>query len=301
MIDELTSLRDRMLFIRTLPNLNQADEGAVAMLAEHARFRSFRAGESVLRLGELASAVYPVLQGQITARRHGSIIAVARRPHGVGLLSILSGDDQIVAVADVDTQALELPKAALMSVLEDNFSMYRAWLINSTENLVKKLDKLPMRPGSTSIELGVQRKRPRTVVEIAMALRRTDPVFRSCNLDAVYDMARALFEVRVEPGEVLWRIGEPSSWWLRVNYGRIHCVNDEGAAVDVGSDFSLGMMDALARLPRSFEARAETPIIGYRSDLEPFLGILENHFDLARELLAFVVRTMLSLPERPSS
>ena len=52
---------------------------------------------------------------------------------------------------------------------------------------------------------------------------------------------------------------------------------------------------------RAFQDGRRAAVIGCRSDLEPFLGILENHFDLARDLLAFVVRTMLNLPERSSA
>jgi len=293
----LTSLRDRILLIRTLPSFDGTDMDAVAVLAEHSRIRAFRAGEAVLRAGEPATAIYIVLQGQITSRRHDSVVAVVTRPNGVGLISIFARDDQVSAIADVDTQTLEIPASVVLSVMEENFSMYRNRLAYAAMALVKKRGNLPARQSSKPVEIGALPERPRTVVEIAMAIRGNDGLFSRCNLDAVYDLARQSFEVIYEPGEVVWRIGEPSSWWLRIDYGRLRCTSADEASVDLGTGHVLGIMDALGQVPRSFVARAETRVVGYRTDLEPFLAILENHFELARDLLGIVSRSLLSTPE----
>ena len=96
--------------------------------------------------------------------------------------------------------------------------------------------------------------------------------------------------MRVEPGEVLFRIGDPATFWLVVEHGRIACTNQAGERMDVGYGFVIGMMDAIGQQPRSFEARAEPRVVASRVELESFLGVLELHHDLAREFLALFAR-----------
>jgi CRP-like cAMP-binding protein len=146
------------------------------------------------------------------------------------------------------------------------------------------------------VKLGEYRERDRTLVELIIQLSGGG-IFRGCNIDALVAVARRTREIRAEAGEVFWRLGEPSSTWLRVDYGRIRCTSADGRHVDVGQGFVLGIMDALGQVPRSYEARAETKIIAYRSELDSFLAVLESHFELARDLVAVVARAVLETPD----
>ena len=54
-------------------------------------------------------------------------------------------------------------------------------------------------------------------------------------------------------------------------------------------------MDSIAQAPRAYEVRADTLVIANRIELESFLGVLESHFELARDYLAFIARTVLDV------
>jgi hypothetical protein len=58
-------------------------------------------------------------------------------------------------------------------------------------------------------------------------------------------------------------VDDPSSHSLHIDYGRVRRTAADGRHVDVGSNFDLGAMDIFAAQPRSYEARAETEVIGY--------------------------------------
>jgi hypothetical protein len=80
-----------------------------------------------------------------------------------------------------------------------------------------------------------------------------------------------------------------------LEYGRVRCQNQAGQSQEIGSNFVIGIMDALAQSTRSYDARAQTLIVGHRIRLESFLGVLETHFELAREYLAFLSSSVLEL------
>jgi CRP-like cAMP-binding protein len=298
----LRGVRDRVLVLRSLASFAPLDDEAMTVLAEHAKTRRFRAGETVLSEDGPVPNVYIVIEGQITSHRLGKRIAVVGRSRGVGFLSVVAADQNGVhAVADTDTLTLEIPAEVLQNAFEENYSLVRNGLRLSAGELVRKRGNLPERPGRAEpIALGEYRERPQTLVEriIDLASRR---MFDECNVDALIAVARRTEEIRVEPGEVFWRLGEPSSFWLRLDYGRVRCTADDGTAVDVGRGFVLGIMDSFAQVPRSYEARAETRIIAFRVELEPFLEVLESHYDLARQLMAVIARTLLETPSTTDS
>jgi CRP-like cAMP-binding protein len=134
------------------------------------------------------------------------------------------------------------------------------------------------------------------MVELLIQLRKGG-IFAGSNIDALIAVARHTPEIRVEPGERFWAVGEPSSFWLRIDYGRVRCTSADGKIVNVAHNFILGIMDSLGGERRSYEARAETRVVAYRTELESFLAVLETHFELARALIAVVSRTLLETPD----
>ena len=296
----LGSVRDRVLLLRSLGSFSGLDDEGMTLVAEHARGRSFRAGETLLTEGRPLSHVYIVIDGQLTSERLGQRVAVVTRSRGVGFLSMMARDEQgVTVVADVDTQTLEVPTEVLEHGLEENFSLVRNTLRNIAAALVKKRGNLPAPADKPPpFSLGEFREREHTLVERILDLRSGRGIFQDCNLDAVFAFARRIEEIRVEPGTVFWKIGEPSSFWLRLDHGRVRCRAADGATVDVGHRYVLGIMDAVGQVERSYEARAETLVIAYRNQLETLLDVLEMHFDLARDFIAVLARALLETPDR---
>jgi CRP-like cAMP-binding protein len=115
-------------------------------------------------------------------------------------------------------------------------------------------------------------------------------------MDALIELARRTTQFEVPAGHVFWSVGEPASYSIRIVYGRVRCTAADGSEVKVGAEFNLGGMDAWSMQPRSYAAIAETDVVGYRTELDEFLEVLELHPDLALSLLGLLARALIEMP-----
>jgi CRP-like cAMP-binding protein len=292
----IQSLRDRMLLLRSLPAFASLEDGALTLLAEHMRVRSCREGEQLLALGEPVRHAYVVLEGGLRWRRKGRAAVVAGTHDVAGWLTLMARDpDGMEAVAESDGLVLELPADVLEHALEDDFGIVRNSMRLGGLALVSSRGNLPAPPGKPpAFEMGSLRAQRRTLVERLIDMRVV-PIFARANVEAMIALVRCTEEVRFEPGDYLWRIGDASTFWVVIEYGRIRCTNPSGEAQDIGANWVLGIMDSIAQIPRAYEARCDTLVIGNRIDLETFMGVMESHFELARDYLAFLARSVLDL------
>jgi len=288
----IRGVRDHLLLLRSLPAFAPIEDGALLLLAEHARVRRVRAGYRLLHPQEPIRHVYLVLEGSVRWSRKGEPHQVAERHQAVGWIALMAREEGVEAVAETSTLVLELPADILEHSLEDHFAITRNLLRLGASYLVDLRSGLPAAAGQAPpAQPGVKRAAKRTLVERVMGMRSA-PIFKRASVEAVIALARSWQEVRIAPGDDLWGAGDDATFWVLVEYGRIRCSAGD-RHVDVGAGFVLGILDAIGQLPRSYGARAETEVIGSRIDLEGFLGVLETHFDLAREFVAYLARTAL--------
>ncbi|MEM9491977.1 MAG: hypothetical protein AAGC55_22720, partial [Myxococcota bacterium] len=212
----------------------------------------------------------------------------------VGMMSVLARDEHgVTAIATTDTAVLTIPREVVLGALELRFSLLRNSLRLCAGAVVRSRDELPAQPGSDSdVSPGVYREHGHTMVERLLVVRDS-PLFSRCSIDAAAELVRHSQEMRGQAGDLLWDVGDPSTFGIRIEYGVFRCANRDGRSVRIGSDYVLGMTDSLAGTPRSFSARAETHYICYRNELEPFLAVLEAHFDMAMDLLAVYANLLL--------
>jgi len=291
----IQSLRDRTLLLRSLPAFGSLEDDTLSLLAEHMRLRRFAQGEMLLRVGEPIHHVYIVMEGRVRWSRKGQEVpSVAVRQEVVGWLTLMARDpDGLDAVVESVALVIELPTEMLEHALEEDFAIVRNMLRMGADSLVSLRGELPSRPDRRPpVELGVLRERRRTLAERLIDMR-TVPLFKRGNVEALIALTRYTEELDVEPGHVFWNVGDPARFWVVVEYGRIHCENAKSESMDVGSNFVIGIMDAIAQRPHSYSARAETRVIGNRIELESFLAVMESHFELARDFLSFLARTVL--------
>lgn len=288
------TLRGRLILLRAMEALAALDESSLALLAEHARVRRFRAGDALLVEGRPVENVYLVTAGKVTVTRKGKVLAVVTSGYGAGFTSLMARDPNGVgAVADVDTQTLEVPAEAMLDTYERDFAFIRNVLRISARAIAGIRSGLPADPDNPpEVVLGTWRDRERTLVEKLMEAQHV-PLLARANFDAVIEMVRNQTEVRFAAGDLLWRAGDPATFSLRVEYGRVRCTTPAGRSVDIGSQYWIGAMDVFAAQPRSYEARAETPVIAYRSEFEALLAVLDAHFDLALDFIAILARMRL--------
>ena len=291
----IESLRDRSLLLRSLPAFAPLEDDTLSLLAEHVRLRRFRAGEVLLSIGEPIHHVYIILEGSVRWGRKGQELgSVAGQYQVVGWISSMAREpDGISAVVEEPAVVVELPTDVLELTLEVDFALVRNLLRMGANALASMRGDLPITPAAAPpLDLGVRRERRRTMVERLIDMRSV-PLFRRGNIEAVIELTRRTVDIEVQPGHVFWERGALAPYWVVIEYGHVRCENAGGVTVDVGGNFVIGIMDALAQRPRSYSARAESLVIGNRIDLAAFLAVLENHFDLARDFLAFLSRAVL--------
>lgn len=280
----MTEIRDRLLLLRSLEEFGGLDDEGLLLLVENARERSYRAGEYLVRAGDEPSVIHVVIEGQVVIKRPRLPDAVIKQRRGFGLLNVMAEARTQDAIAEIDTRTLEIPVKGYRSALEENFSLLRnalRFLATLLSRMRHRLPADPKRPPKADI--GDYYDRPRTLVEQLIELRKGP--FVHMNIDALVDLARRMVEVRVPAGHRFWKAGDPCTYALHVEYGRVHCTIPSGESVDVASDFTLGVMDLWGGLPRSYDAVAETDIIAYRIEYEDFLVISEMHIQVALDML----------------
>ncbi|AKU97677.1 transcriptional regulator, Crp/Fnr family [Labilithrix luteola] len=287
------ALRNRVLLLRSVESLQGLDEQGLTLFAEHATNRFYRKGDVLTTEDEQPRAIGIVIEGQVTVTRTGKPGYVARRGEGFGMLAVMASTTTGRVVADIDTVTLEIPVATFRVALEENFSLLRNCLRIMGTTLTRARHHLPADPSNPpSVDLGDYYVRPRTLPEQLIQLRRGP--FHQMNVEALVDLTRRMKERRVPAGHVFWSAGEPSTFALHVEYGRVRCTAPDGQHVDVGHDFTLGVMDVWSGQPRSYEARAETPIIAYHIDYEDFLVIIEMHVSVGLDMLRGIARQYLA-------
>jgi CRP-like cAMP-binding protein len=286
----LRGVRDRMLALRSMPNYAGLREESLLFIAEHARERRFRAGEQLLEEGVPVTHVYFLVKGKVQL---GNRVLTA--PGAAGVMSALANDPKgRRGVAVDDVLALEIPVAAFLSNLEEDFAIMRNALRIMASIALDARGNLPVSPSRAGpAETGPAPDHEPTVCERIIALR-THGLFATANMDAVIEIARRMQTRTFEAGALLFDLDEPSNCSLRINYGRVRCTARSGEFVDVGHTMVIGALDAWAGRPRSYAARAETRVIASVTPIEDFLAVVEMHPQLALGMLQNIAASLLA-------
>jgi CRP-like cAMP-binding protein len=273
-----------VLALRAMPAFEPLDEDDLAVLAEHARVRHFAEGARILTEGQVVQGVHALVDGRVRVARDGRTIADLRGTGHIGLISHLAEQLAPEALALTDVQTLEIPAEVISVSAHERFDIARNSVRLIAAELLARRGQLPISPGGDDEPaLGTHRPRSLTLVEKMISIRQV-PAFANANFDAVAELAKHAQDVRFQPGEVLWKLGDAAPWSLRIDYGRVACMNEKGERVVVGGGFSLGALDGIAGARRAYSATALTEVIGIEIRAAVQLAVLEVHPTLAREL-----------------
>jgi CRP-like cAMP-binding protein len=291
----VAGIRERLLLLKALPNLQGLDEAAQAILASHTIERIFKPGDVLVRENQPLKAGYIVVEGMVHVRREGYVTARIDKG-GVGFLSILAQDPRgVEAVAIEKSRTLELPVEALNTAYEENFSYMRNTLKLVASSLLSKRDSLPRRADEgEDAPMGEWYDRPKTLVEKIIDATTRAGIMSGMNLDAVIDWSRASREIRAEPGHRFWKTGDKGTHTLLIDYGRIRC-SAEGRSCVVGTPYALGSLDPLCDRPRAYDAVADTKVIALAFDGDDWMTVIENHRRLGLNLLKALSVQLLRL------
>jgi CRP-like cAMP-binding protein len=222
------------------------------------------------------------------------VIGTVPAGNGVGTLGLFAQDPYAVdARALEDTTTLEVDSEQIFDVFEDRFAIFLHILRDLCRQLIEqvadlKLDPDRIYPPCQGLAVG----REMDLVERIFVLR-TMPVFHKASLNALFEVSRAMTEIRYPAGTVLWKEGETALSLFLLTNGTVRCRNAGGSDFQVGPGFPLGAAESIGELPRWFEAVTETAVTGLMGPVETLVDVLEDNFELARNFMAGIARGLI--------
>lgn len=287
---------DRVLFLRTVAALEGLEPSELAAIAQHARERSFPRGSTLIAPTSSGETAYLIVDGEVSVERRGRASQQLGPGDAVGLLDLLARSHQELEVrATSDTLTLELDWDAQMDVCEEHFAVLLQYMRYVAKRTIGELqrrvpEETPADGGGPHIPLGPQLN----FVERILVLSRSH-AFSTGSLDALTELAHHVTEVRLEAGTSLWHPGDPADHFLLIVSGVVRGVLPDGWAFTRRSMGTVGMLEALRRDERWHEAISPVECRALRIDVEPFLDILEDHFDLAIDFTSTLAQSLLEL------
>jgi CRP-like cAMP-binding protein len=283
--------------LSTFPGFAGLGTDELALIAEHARERTFRAGEVVLVRGEPVGSLYLVVDGRLRVEGGGRGQPFVGPREGVGLLSLLSrSPDGVGAVADLDTVTLAFDGDEILDLFEDNFSL----LLFQVRKLAAMLLEERKRTAD-GVFFGAREgmfccpDHQLDLVQRIVLLRESGPFARS-SLGGLASIVAQMEEVRFDAGSTLWRSGEPSGSLLLTLDGVIGCkIGESGHVFHAGRGYPLGNLESLTQEPRWYDAVVENPLIALRGDSGLFLDVLEDHTGMAMDFLAAMAANAMTV------
>lgn len=277
-------LRARILVLRSQPLFKGLDDDGFIRLAEHARSTIYREGEVLTREGDPTRALHIVLEGEVHLFMRELALGVFKAGSAFGAFHVLAHERAPLAVATEFTRTLEVPASAFETALDENYSLLRGTLRAVAVTALSARGNLPIDPNlPQEFPERAYYEQSRTMVERLMELRAGS--FGYMNLEALVDLARRMTEVRYPAGHVLWTEGDVADHSLHIDCGRVRCSSPDGRHVDIGSNFTMGVLEIWGSHRRVYTARTETPVIAFRVDFESFLTLLEVHVEVGLQII----------------
>ncbi len=282
---------DRILFFRTLPAFDGLPASALGAIAQSAREAFFSKGSLLLDPNTPAEAFYVIVDGEAEIDRAGVEATVAGPGEAIGFVQLLARSAAGVGVrATRDTLTLELDWEDQLDICEQHFPV----LVRYLRYLARRLLVGDRRGAVESrvIEPEWLPARALTFTERLFILRRC-PAFPPTMLDAIAELARHVTEVRFQRGDGIWAAGDRADRFLVIAAGEVEVARSHQRVSRLGAGGTIGLLEAFAGTPRLGVARAEQPVIALQVELEPFLDILEDHFDLALGMMQLLAHLLL--------
>ncbi len=278
----------RVLVLRTFEAFRDLAPGEVAALAEHVRPRLFRKGSYLYPPGQIVRSNHFVVDGKVAIVRDGKRVKEFGPQSVLGGLSSLIGEPERQRYQAVeDTETLELFRDDIQEVFEDNFRIFQGVMRAISIGVLEARRKLGPSAGFPAVTKAdpVRPIGEFDLVEKIFFLRQ-QMSFAQTRIEALADLAQECEDLTLPAGKLLWRAGDVSDHALLLISGIVACESDDGRqkfAFDPGS--TIGGIDALADLPRWYEAKTETDVRALRVDTQRLLDVIEDNIEMGMDML----------------
>lgn len=218
----------------------------------------------------------------------GGLAAMTRDPDGQHVVAI---DDTITFEFDIDD---------MFDVLEDHFTIQLAVLRALARQVIELRKELGLRAGFNPVDPDAEEPEVGELwlVERMNFLRQTLP-FGEAHIEVVADIAQSATEMRLPAGSRLWQEGDNSGFTVTLLNGVVDCASRDGAhEFDFAPLSVLGAIDSMAGMPRWYDAVCRTDIVALRGATEHLIDFMEDHPNLASELMRLNSMMILGLHQR---
>jgi CRP-like cAMP-binding protein len=288
----------RVLFLKKSRFTGTLPATDLALIAEYLTERTFAPGEVLHTQDEPLAALHFVAEGSVLIQSAGATVARALRGAELGGLEMVARSPaQFTAVAETETLTLELTTEANAEMLDDHFGIYHSVLRQTCREIIEHHRRMPAEASAAMPPPRVMAmpERELDLVERIFFLRQAPPFARS-SINALAELSRAITEVRFDPGTVLWSEGYSARGIFLVVSGLVRAASPRfGYEMMVGAGQPLGIVEAFAQIPRWYEATVVEPTVVLTGDVETFVDVLEDNFEMAMDYLAVIARWMLTL------
>lgn len=285
---------DRVLVLRTQPMLEGLPARLLAAIAQHARERHFARGALLQAADEAAEAVHLIVSGAVEVVRSDAEPHVLEVGEAVGFVEMLSrAHSRLEARAVAETVTLELDWDAQLAVCEEHFPVVMQYLAHLARRTIAAMRARELEPGAAPVcsgplEAGL------SLIDRLLVLSRS-AVFSTGCWDALAELGHHVTEVRWRDGQSIWEIFDPSEYFFLIVAGAVSCAGPDGERFERKPGATVGMYTALSKGARWHEAKSVGNTLALRVDLEPFMDILEDHFDLTLDFLAQLATRLIKL------
>jgi CRP-like cAMP-binding protein len=267
-----------LVALKAVPPFASLPPEDLALLVERATPRTFAPGDVVIERGALVEAIHLVLEGSLLEERGGRTWALREPYEIVGGVDALAGASTDVAVrAEAAARTLELEREALLDVCYDRFDVL-VTLAGGVATMAiaarRQLGALPHGDAATTAMTDADVRQ----LDLAerVAFMRSIPVLRDTAVLTLAGVAATSTPAVVAAGEPLWRIGDPADHLLLILSGVIDCADDGETRFALGPREVAGVLDALAAIPRWYNATARTRVVALRARITDVMDVLED-------------------------
>ncbi len=296
--DPLSTIQ-RLIILRSFEGFADLSPSEVNALADLTRKRFFKEGAVLSEEGAPTRSIQFIVSGKVALSRHGHDMSEFGPGSAVGGLNWLARDpDTPRMVALEDTVTLEVLVEDMEDLFEDNFGFFVGVCRAMVRIILELRRQLGQRAGyDEDGEPAPYPERELDLVERIFHLRQT-LTFAHTRIEALANMARAAVEVRLSPGDVLWREGDMPDRLLFPVCGLVRASTKEGQEFTFKPGGSFGGLDLLANQPRWYTVEVVEPMVALQFDQELFLDMLEDHPAMARDFQGVLAQGLLGLMEK---
>jgi CRP-like cAMP-binding protein len=268
-----------------------ASELELGSLLSIARRVDVELGQVLFARGEPATTLFQVVAGEVELLAPDLPTWRVEERGAVGLIDFAIGRAHARrAVAAGPAQLLEVDTADYRDYLEDNYEVAYRILSQLSARLIADIitspdatrflvrEDQPVRRTFADVEM--------SLVERLLILSRM-PAFRGTSMQALANLAETAIERRFAAGEVIAAAGTASKAVSLLVEGTVELELPGGRVHRGGRDF-VAHLEELAVGPRLTTATAKTDSIVLQLERDDLIDRIEEHFDLAMTLFAFV-------------